>query len=475
MSGIDSTCGRQKTLQRTSKRKTLSCISSDEDNWGAESGNTDNTNMGKVKKRKTSHRTSRRKTWPDTSSGEESENTDNTNMRKVKKLNTSQRTSRRKTWPGTSLQGHSLMKIADIVQCVEEMTESDNKEFLKNLERSGRCEKKWDVHVLSRALKETLKEATRNTPQLLPFTEDVKNMHMYLEKCRGEYQRGLQNDPNTENWTKLANLTLCEVILFNRRRESEVSKLLLSAFTLRDTSGVHSDLAVGLSEWQQKLCQNFQCIEIRGKRYRRVPILLTPDMLSSMEALVEHRRACGVPDENPFFFSRPEAETHLRGSDAIRQLAKECGAKHPESLSSSKLRLQVSTLSTVLNLRETEMDILSNFLGHDIQVYDRLYYSLPEGTLQLAKVSKVLIGIEQGRLSDFKGMSLDQIQIDPDGKGNTHTHIYSFFQSKFLPSCHICFCHPCFSEEVLEAVDSDLSQTEADSSFCSSLPGGLLF
>ncbi|XP_042275071.1 uncharacterized protein LOC121901997 isoform X1 [Thunnus maccoyii] len=213
----------------------------------------------------------------------------------------------------------------------------------------------------------------------------------------------------------------------------------LSAFTLRDTSGVHSDLALGLSELEQKLCQHFQRIEIRGKRNRKVPLLLTPDMLSSMEALVAHRRACGVPNENPFFFSRPEAETHLRGSDAIRQIARECGAKHPETLSSTKLRKHVSTLSTVLNLRDNEMDILANFLGHDIRVH-RQYYRLPEGTLQLAKVSKVLIALEQGRLSDFKGMSLDEIQIDPN-------------------------------EGVLEAVDSDHSETERDSSVCSSSSG----
>lgn len=50
----------------------------------------------------------------------------------------------------------------------------------------------------------------------------------------------------------------------------------LSAFTLRNTSGVHSDLALGLSELEKKLCQNFQRIEIRGKRNRKVPIPLTP-------------------------------------------------------------------------------------------------------------------------------------------------------------------------------------------------------
>ncbi|KAI3351299.1 hypothetical protein L3Q82_005842 [Scortum barcoo] len=215
----------------------------------------------------------------------------------------------------------------------------------------------------------------------------------------------------------------------------------LSAFTLSDTSGVHSDLTEGLTSLEQKLCQHFQCTEIRGKRNRKVPILLTPDMLSSMEALVARRRACGVPDENPFFFSRPEAETHLRGSDAIRQIAKECGAEHPETLSSTKLRKQISTLLTVLNLKDHEMDQLANFLGHDIRVH-RQYYRLPEGTLELAKVSKVLCALEQGRLSGFKGMSLDQIQISPN-------------------------------EQVLEAVDTEVSdmETDKDSSFSSPSSG----
>ncbi|XP_028292074.1 uncharacterized protein LOC114455202 isoform X5 [Gouania willdenowi] len=281
---------------------------------------------------------------------------------------------------------------------------------------------------------QTLREAKWNTPSLLPFTEDVKMMHMHLDKCREEYQKTLKKDPNKRNWSKLATLTLCEVILFNRRREGEVSKMPLSAFTLRDTTGVHSDLAEGLSPLEQKLCQHFQRIEIRGKRNRKVPILLTPDMLSSMEALVAYRRACGTPDENPFFFSRPEAETHLRGSDAIRLIAKECGAKHPETLSSTKLRKQISTLSTVLNLKDHEMDIMANFLGHDIRVH-RQFYRLPEGTMELAKVSKVLCALEQGRLSEFKGMSLDQIHISPN-------------------------------EQVLEAGDSEVSDMETEKDSC---------
>lgn len=75
----------------------------------------------------------------------------------------------------------------------------------------------------------------------------------------------------------------------------------------------------------------------------------------------------------------------------------------------------MATLSRVLNLNDTEQDLLADFLGHDIRVH-RKFYRLPEGTLQLAKISKVLMACEQGRLAEFKGKSLDQISISPEDK-----------------------------------------------------------
>ncbi|XP_054867655.1 uncharacterized protein LOC129349183 isoform X2 [Amphiprion ocellaris] len=333
-----------------------------------------------------------------------------------------------------------ISRTPDVSNASVSSVESSGDEYIpaKDSEDQGSSELLSPIKVPlpKKSALQTLREGKWNTPQLLPFTEDVKIMHGHLEKCREHYQEHLKSNPNKKNWTRLATVTLAEVILFNRRREGEVSKMPLNAFTLRDTSRVHSDVALGLSKFEQKLCKHFQRIEIRGKRNRKVPILLTPDMLSSMEALVAHRQTCGVPNDNPYFFARSEANTHLRGSDAIRRMAKECGAKHPETLSSTKLRKQVSTLSTVLNLKDNEMDTLANFLGHDIRVH-RQYYRLPEGTVELAKVSKVLIALEQGRLSDFTGKSLDEIEIDP-------------------------------SEQILEAVDSDLSETERETSFCSS-------
>ncbi|KAI4905149.1 hypothetical protein NFI96_011546, partial [Prochilodus magdalenae] len=82
---------------------------------------------------------------------------------------------------------------------------------------------------------------------------------------------------------------------------------------------------------------------------------------------------------------------------------------------SEKLRKHAATLSTVLNMTNTEMDQLANFLGHDIRIH-REFYRLPEKTLQLAKISKILMALEQGRIAEFQGKNLDEIGIEPDEK-----------------------------------------------------------
>ena len=106
--------------------------------------------------------------------------------------------------------------------------------------------------------------------------------------------------------------------------------------------------------------------------------------------------------------------THYRGSDCIRDVVKSCDLRNPAALRSTKLRKHIATLSTVLNLNQTDLRQLAVFMGHSIDIH-HTYYRLPEATLQLAKISKILMAHETGRLGEFKGKSLDQIEIDPQG------------------------------------------------------------
>lgn len=142
-------------------------------------------------------------------------------------------------------------------------------------------------------------------------------------------------------------------------------------------------------------------------------MLLKPSMLSAMELLAQTCEMCGVLKENIYMFARPGALSAYRGGECIQKFARESGTKNPEVLTSTRLQKHIAPMSQVLNLQENESDQLADFLGHDIRVHRR-YYHLPQGTPQLAKMSKVLLVVEKGTLSQYKGQALDDIEIDPE-------------------------------------------------------------
>ncbi|KAL6467417.1 hypothetical protein MHYP_G00252210 [Metynnis hypsauchen] len=307
--------------------------------------------------------------------------------------------------------GHSLNRIAMLVE--SSATIEGDKATAKEASSFQKIySSRWHEYISATA-RRTLEEAKWNSPQLLPFTKDVKRLHLYLDEQMYHYRKMLSAEPSSQHWSQLAKVTLTQMMLFNRRREGEVSHMPLSAYTSRGASDPHPDVCLALSELEKKLCQHFKRIEIRGKRGRKVAVLVTPTMQESLDVLVQNRSKCGVLHENIYLFARPFAMTCFRGSDCIRDFAKAAGVKNPSTLTSTKLRKQIGTLSEVLNLSNAELDQLADFLGHDIRVH-RQFYRLPEGTLQLAKLSKILLAFEKGRLSEFKGRNLDEINIDPD-------------------------------------------------------------
>jgi len=62
-------------------------------------------------------------------------------------------------------------------------------------------------------------------------------------------------------------------------------------------------------------------------------------------------------------------------------------------------------------LKNNELDLVADFLGHDISVH-RNFNRLPVPTIPLAKISKLLLSMEKGNLSSMQGKSLDEIEIE---------------------------------------------------------------
>ena len=101
-------------------------------------------------------------------------------------------------------------------------------------------------------------------------------------------------------------------------------------------------------------------VEIRGKRGRKVPVILTPEMINAVDVLIKTRKTVGIADENPYVFARPTRQSlePMRAWDCLKKLSTQCEPplSNPTNITSTRLRKYIATISQVLSLKETEVD-----------------------------------------------------------------------------------------------------------------------
>jgi hypothetical protein len=306
--------------------------------------------------------------------------------------------------------GHSLKACANEIES-QAMIDGLDLDKQQAADFVRLCDAQWSSKVSTHALS-TLHERKWNKPLLLPLTEDIKKLHTHLDneanRCRSE-------PISKAVWYQLAQVLLAQIILFNRRRSGEVGRMKLSEYVKATESKIdmHDDVRSSLSALEKSLCDKFTRLEIRGKRGRKVPVLLASEMKDNVDYLISKRNEIGVAESNEYVFAVPthQSDRHIRGSDCVRKFSVDCGASIPANLTSTKLRKHVATVSQILNLKKNELDVLAGFMGHDILVH-RNYYRLPENTVEVAKVSRILLAMERGEISKYQGKSLEEITLD---------------------------------------------------------------
>lgn len=312
--------------------------------------------------------------------------------------------------------GHCLKK-ATLININKALMEGD-----KALEDRSRnfltlYTNKWAEEISTHALR-SMYEGKRNNPKLLPLTTDVVKMSNYIKEESEKFLQLLEtgNKEDRENaWKELNKLSLAHLILFNRRRQGEVAKMTMEDYAHIKKGSSHVVEDISLQGWERQLIGRMWRVEIVGKRGRTVPLMLTTFMKSCIDALVKNRSVTRC-ETNAFLFARPQCESHIRGCDVIRDLSMKCGASQPDLLRSTSLRKHIATMCQVMSLSENELDILSNYLGHDIRVH-RAFYRLPDPTLQVAKLSKLLLAMEGNAgqpATALRCKTLDDIQIHID-------------------------------------------------------------
>lgn len=201
---------------------------------------------------------------------------------------------------------------------------------------------------------------------------------------------------------------LTQIILLNRRRSGEVERIQIADYLNRDKKKMQEEIMKFLTEVESKLSNSFVRFEIRGKRGRGVPVLLTPEMKEYLDLMLTMRTSVNIFEQNKNVFAIPYTAVGVyRGSDYLRSAATECGVSQPELLTSTKLRKHVATVTQLLNLTTNDREQLANFMGHDLAIHNE-YYRLPDNTLQLSRVSKILLAAESGKINELKGKTLDE-------------------------------------------------------------------
>ena len=152
---------------------------------------------------------------------------------------------------------------------------------------------------------------------------------------------------------------------------------------------------------------------IRGKQGRKVPILLTPDTINAVNCLIATRETVGVNKGNLYVFAAPSRNSlsYLRGCDCLSSVVSQCELKNPGVIRSTKLRKYAATVSQVLDLDSNELEWLASHMGHDVNVHKH-FNRLQDQTLELAKVSKLLLAIDEGKAGNLMGKKLDEITLE---------------------------------------------------------------
>ncbi|XP_071495960.1 uncharacterized protein [Diadema antillarum] len=307
--------------------------------------------------------------------------------------------------------GHSLKKCARILMA-DALKKMDTSQKEKAEQFGELCSIEWAEKVSTGALK-TRYAAKRNRPTIIPLSSDIQKVHKTIQ---GQVQESMAHitagSVSREDFSKLGQAMLAQTVLFNRKRSGEVERMTVENYKKR-TGEVNKDVLQGLNKLEKELCKKLSRVEIPGKRGRTVPVVLTKGMKEALDVLADEnvRQDAGVLESNMYLFARPGCTTPYRGCDAVRKCAQSSGAEHPENITSTQLRKHVATMSQILCLKDNELDVLATFMGHNIQVH-REFYRLPENTLQVAKIAKILLLMEKGQMSECSGMSLDSINVN---------------------------------------------------------------
>ncbi|XP_040893275.1 serine/arginine repetitive matrix protein 1 isoform X3 [Toxotes jaculatrix] len=286
---------------------------------------------------------------------------------------------------------------------------------------------------------------------MLPLLSSLSSLVLYLRRLQHSAFLSLSRQlQSAEAWRLLCHSSLALLILYNRRRECEVSKLSIAEYRARVTPQCPvpvppgappalTPLEASLSPFERLVLPHLPRVGVQGKRGRVQPLILPPHCEPCLELLLQTRQDVGVDPANPYVFARPyhSPATPLRGTDLLRSLARSSGTRNPRALTQTRVRRQVAILTQLLLLGEGEepgqpggsaVERLEHFLEREYHVTQNCA-GIGQDPGLMGRVGRVVLcGERDGVL--FRGMSLNHICLELDVMSGNSADSYSEGESE---------------------------------------------
>ena len=125
------------------------------------------------------------------------------------------------------LLGHAIqIKIGHAFRQNDDKRSEEASKFQKLFEAE------WTYRINAPGLKE-MNSIKRQTVQTIPLTEDLQKLRDFIQTNMEKASNDLKRNMSPATWTYLAKLTLCRLILFNKRRRAEVKDLKVQDYIMR--------------------------------------------------------------------------------------------------------------------------------------------------------------------------------------------------------------------------------------------------
>jgi len=185
--------------------------------------------------------------------------------------------------------GHSLKKCCHIL-IGESLRKNDTEKKEEVRSFLELLENEWSEKVSKNCL-ETMANRKFNKPMSIPLTEDLVKL---ATSIKDEISQMLKAKVTNEHKHKrLMELTLAQIIIFNKKHSGEASKMTVEQYETakvsQDKHNSNKELLSSLSEAGKVLAKKLLLVEIRGKRGRKVQLLLPPEAKQAMDVIPERR------------------------------------------------------------------------------------------------------------------------------------------------------------------------------------------